>query len=134
VIKFIISHTAYSTDYAYLIILNFKPFLLALDSIDVSFSQAVINFNMIAIKEDRSSTSVLTRYSIAKLDRSKATGERCIDSGECRSFKCLTTGFCSSMINTSGLIQKFSHHKYFFIKAFRIIGILNNQQTIKLGE
>jgi len=51
---------------------------------------------MIAIKENRSGTSVLNRYSISKLDRSKATGERCIDSGECRSFKCLTTGVCSN--------------------------------------
>ena len=60
--------------------------------------QAVINFKMYAFQNPYllSSSSTLTKYHVAKLDRSKTGGDRCIDNEECNTGTCLSSGLCQS--------------------------------------
>jgi len=78
--------------------LVFKALLMTLISTGQIDGQAVINFKMIAFQNLNllSSSSTLTKYHIAKLDRSKNGGDRCVENEECNTGICLSSGLCQS--------------------------------------
>ena len=76
--------------------LYLKSFLVALKSIGPSDCQVVLDINMTPNLPGASNAQ--TKIYVAILDRSKASGEPCIDDGECKTAKCLSSGVCQSPI------------------------------------
>ncbi len=66
--------------------------MMVLKTIGLTNCQVVQNFEM-THNLPRSSKNQIKFY-IVNLDRSKATGEFCIDNDECQSGLCHTTGLC----------------------------------------
>jgi hypothetical protein len=67
---------------------------------------AIQNLNLL------SSSSTLTKYHVAKLDRSKTGGDRCVENEECNTSICLSSGLCQSGTYFA-VAQRFASKFYF---------------------
>ncbi len=78
--------------------------------------QVVIKYKMYTIQNPNllSSSSTLTKYQVAKLDRSKSGGEHCVDNEESNTDICLSSGLCQSGAYFA-VAQRFAS-KFYFLK------------------
>ncbi len=83
-------------------------------SIELLDGQVIIKYKMYASQNPDLPTgsNTLTKYHVAKLDKSKAGGERCFDNEECKTGTCLSSGVCLSGTYFA-VAQRFASQYYF---------------------
>jgi hypothetical protein len=77
-------------------------------------------------------SSTLTKYHVAKLDKSKAGGERCVDNEECKTGTCLSSGVCLSGIYFA-VAQRFASIFYFKLINNNLFGQFSERHLLFLS-